>query len=387
MFALTDRQRPTAPPRGRRLFTELDHPRLALSNLTPNWFAAVMGTGIVANSSVLLPLSIPGVADIALVIWIWAAVLLFTLIIATVAHWLLHPGVARGHHTHPVFSHFYGAVPMAFLTVGSGALVVGRRLIGLQPALAVDTVLWTLGTIGGLVTACAIPYLQFTRERAGADRSAAPPQAFGGWLMPIVPPMVSATTGAQLLGYLPAGQARLTLYICCAAMFGLTLFASLPVIMMIWSRLAHHDLGPAAMVPTLWIVLGPLGQSITAAGLLGSEAKLVVPADLARALYAAGLGYGILTLGFALLWTGIAAAITLRTARRGLPFSLTWWSFTFPIGTCVTGLSGLATHTGSALLVGLAVIYFAALVIAWATVTVRTVHGSIIRGTLLAPAG
>lgn len=369
-------------PTGRRVFTDLDHPRQAVSNLTPNWFAGVMGTGIVANSLVLLPVHIPGSTAIAMIIWVWAAILLLTLIIATAAHWVRHPRVARSHHTHPVMAHFYGAIPMAFMTVGSGALLVARPVIGLHAALVIDAVLWTIGTIGGLVTACAIPYLQFTRSAVAQAGS----QAFGGWLMPIVPPMVSATTGAQLLGYVPAGQARLTLYVCCAAMFGLTILAVLPVIMMIWSRLAHHDLGPARMVPTLWIVLGPLGQSITAAGLLGANAHLVVPADLARSLYAIGLGYGVLTLGFALLWTVIAAAITIRTVRRGLPFSLTWWSFTFPVGTCVTGLSGLASHTGSVLLVGLAVIYFSGLVIAWAVVTVRTLHGSIIRGTLLAPA-
>ena len=337
--------------------TELDHPRQLLGNLTPNWFAGVMGTGIVANASVTLPVRIPGIADFAVLISAWAAILLLVLIIATVAHWVIHPDLARGHHRHPVMSHFYGAIPMAFMTVGSGALLVGRRVIGLHAALAVDGLLWTLGTIGGLVTACAIPYLQFTRARPD------PEQAFGGWLMPIVPPMVSATTGAQLLPHVPVGQARLTLYVCCAAMFGLTIFASLPVIMMIWSRLVHHDLGPARMIPTLWIVLGPLGQSITAAGLLGANAHLVVPADLARSLYAAGLVYGVLTLGFALLWTGIATAITLRTVRSGLPFSLTWWSFTFPVGTCVTGLSGLADHTGSVLLTVAAMIYFVGLLV------------------------
>ncbi len=48
-------------------------------------------------------------------------------------------------------------------------------------------------------------------------------------------------------------------------MFGLSLLASLVVITLVWGRLARHKVGAAAMVPTLWIVLGPLGQSITAA--------------------------------------------------------------------------------------------------------------------------
>ena len=37
--------------------------------------------------------------------------------------------------------------------------------------------------------------------------------------------------------------------------------------------------------------------------------------------------------------------MTVKTARAGLPFSLTWWSFTFPVGTVVTGTSQLALYT------------------------------------------
>jgi hypothetical protein len=39
--------------------------------------------------------------------------------------------------------------------------------------------------------------------------------------------------------------------------------------------LVRYPAGPAALVPTLWIVLGPLGQSITAANLLGGVAKAI----------------------------------------------------------------------------------------------------------------
>jgi tellurite resistance protein TehA-like permease len=97
------------------------------------------------------------------------------------------------------------------------------------------------------------------------------------------------------------------------------------------------------------------------------------------------LVYGFAMLGFGLLWTAIALTITVRTAKQHLPFSLTWWSFTFPVGTCVTGLNGLALHSGLTVVAALAVLYYAGLVAAWITVAVRTFHGSIIRGTLFAP--
>jgi tellurite resistance protein TehA-like permease len=231
-------------------------------------------------------------------------------------------------------------------------------------AIDIDWVLWLAGTVAGLATAAAAPVLTFSR-RAGPD------SAFGGWLMPIVPPMVSASTGALLLSHAPAGQGRLDLLLCCYGMFGLSLIASVVVIGLIWSRLVVHGPGEDRLIPTLWIVLGPLGQSVTAANLLGAAAHLALPPGEATIFRAAGIVYGLPVLGFALLWAAIASAITLRTVRSHLPFSLTWWSFTFPVGTCATG---------SAMLRVGAAVAFGALVAAWLTVGVRTVRG-VLRGT------
>ncbi|OII14347.1 TDT family transporter [Curtobacterium sp. MCBA15_008] len=365
--------------RPRRLFRELERPGQIVSNLTPNWFASIMGTGIVAVAAASLPVQFPGLRTGATVVWAIAAVLLVALTIATGLHWLRSRDVAARHHLNPVISHFYGAPPMASLTVGAGTLLLGRDWIGLPAAVTVDWVLWTVGTIGGLVTAVLVPYLAFTRHENGPD------SAFGGWLMPIVPPMVSASTGALLLPYAPAGQVRATLLWGCCACFGLSLITSLVVITLIWNRLVRHSIGSAGMVPTLWIVLGPVGQSITAVNLLASNAPTAVDADTARALMSVALVYGFAMLGFALLWTALALAVTVRTARQHLPFSLTWWSFTFPVGTCVTGLNGLALHSGLTAVSGLAVVYYTGLVAAWITVAIRTFHGSVIRGNLLAP--
>jgi C4-dicarboxylate transporter/malic acid transport protein len=362
------------------LLTDLEHPRQVLGNITPNWYASIMGTGIVATAAVSLPLQFTGLRAFATVVWAAAALLLVGLTGVTLLHWRRHRETARGHHLDPVMSHFYGAPPMAMLTVGAGTLLLGRDVLGLRAAVDIDWVLWCAGTVTGLLAAAAVPYLQFTQHDEVDERS-----PFGGWLMPIVPPMVSASTGALLVPYAPAGQARLTLLLCCYAMFGLSLIASLIIITLIWQRLAMHKTGPARMVPTLWIVLGPLGQSITAANLLGGVAAFAVPRPYSTAMAAFAVVYGVPVWGFAVLWAVLAAAITVRTARRHLPFSLTWWSFTFPVGTCVTGTSGLALHTGAVMFRGAAVVFYAGLLAAWVTVAVRTAHGST-RGRLFLPA-
>jgi tellurite resistance protein TehA-like permease len=369
---------------------------MRVAHFPPNWFASVMGTGIVAVAASSLPVQFPGLRAAAGVVWALAAALLLVVVAATVAHWVGHPVAARRHLSDPVLSHFAGAAPMAFLTVGAATLLVGRDWIGAVAVVVVDRVLWGIGTLGGIATAVGVPAAAFLRAgragdvgagAGGAGAGAGVPSAFGGWLMPIVPPMVSASTGALLLPSTPAGQLRTTLLWGSYACFGLSLVASVAVIGLIWGRLAREGTGAAGTVPTVWIVLGPVGQSITAAGLLGGNAASAVDGGTAHALLVASLLYGFAMLGFALLWTGIALVLTVATARSrgGLPFGLTWWSFTFPVGTVATGLNGLAAHSGLTAVAVLAVLYFAGLVAAWALVAARTLHGA--RALLRAPAG
>ncbi len=357
-------------PRPFGLLKELERPGEVFRDLGPNWFATVMGTGIVAIAAATLPLHLPGLQVFATVVWALAAAVLIALIAAWSVHWTRYPERARAHATNPVMAQFWGAPAMALMTVGAGTLLLGGGLIGPAVAVRADWVLWTAGTALGLVTACWIPYLMMTRHDIGDG------DAFGGWLMPVVPPMVSAATGALLIPHVASAQGRLTLLLACYAMFGISLFASVIIITQVWARLVTHKPGAAVMVPTLWIVLGPLGQSVTAAGNLGTQAAHVMPAPYAAGAAVFALLYGVPTWGFAMMWLALAAAITVRTARRGLPFALTWWSFTFPVGTCVTGTIALAAGSGADVLRVASVDLFVLLVAAWLVVAAHTVAGS-----------
>ena len=225
-------------PARRGPLRDLARPADVFARLGPNWFASVMGTGIVATAAVSLPIQWPGLRGFATVIWLLAATWLTTLTAACGVRWTRHRAAAAGDAKDPVMVQFYGAPPMAALTVGAGTLLLGAPLIGTHAAVRIDVVLWILGTLAGLVSALAVPYLLITKVRTR------PAEVFGGWLMPVVPPMVSAATGALLVPYAPAGQLRLTLVLVCYAMFGCSLIASLLVITQLWRRLIHDDARP-----------------------------------------------------------------------------------------------------------------------------------------------
>ncbi|WP_431984675.1 C4-dicarboxylate ABC transporter [Streptomyces qinglanensis] len=333
-----------------------------LRALGPNWYAAVMGTAIVATAGTALPLHLPR----ALLngVWALAAAALAVLLVARGAHWLRHRDCARAHLLDPAVAPFYGCLAMALLAVGGGALA-----LDVPGAAGLDAALWTSGTAVGLVTAVAVPYLMITRHRV-EQGSAAP-----AWLLPVVAPMVAAALGPPLAAHLPAGPARQTLLLGSFALFGTSLLATLLLLPLILSRLLHHGPLPAALTPSLFLVLGPLGQSTTALGNL---------ADAQPGTFGAlSVLYGVPVLGFALLWLALSSALVVRAARRGMPFTLTWWAFTFPVGTCVTGAAAVWRHTGAAAFGWLATGLYALLVAAWAAAAVRTVRG-LLSGALLA---
>lgn len=367
----------TTATSGSGFLRDLEHPSQVFANLGPNWFAAVMGTGIIATAGATLPVSIPGVRTFALIFWVLSAVLLVLLLIAWGIHWVKFHSTAVKWIDDPLLSQFYGAPPMAILTVGLGAILIGKDIIGMEAAVVVSWALWVVGTVLGVGSAIIVPYVMFTRGQAKPDA------AFGGWLMPLVPPMVSANAGAPLVATLD-GQAKLTMLLVCYALFGVSLIASIIVITLIWSRMLHHSMPSALLVPTLWIVLGPLGQSISAANNLGGAAISDTPGPFDQELLAFGLLYGVPVWGFAMFWIAIAGSITIRELRRGLPFGLTWWSFTFPVGTVVTGTSALAHRSEATLFADIAVVLYAFLVVAWFTVFGKTAKNAF-RGRIFLP--
>ncbi|WP_432105374.1 TDT family transporter [Streptomyces sp. bgisy091] len=351
-------------------------PLPSLRHIGPNWYATVMGTAIVATAGAALPVRVPGLRTVCVTVWALSAVLLVTVLAARAGHWLLHRDQARAHLRDAAVAPFYGCLPMALLAVGAATMAVGRDLVGHRAAVAVDAVLFTGGTVAALAAAVVIPYLMVVRHRP------APADASPVWLLPLVAPMVSAAVGPLLVPELPAGQWREALLLACYAMFGLSLLATLVVVPLVFARLLHQGPLPLAMTPTLFLVLGPLGQSTTAVNQLADVAPGAIGAPYTSAFGAFAVLYGVPVMGFALLWLALSAAMVVRAVRRGMRFTMTWWGFTFPVGTCVTGAAGLARHTGLDAYTWLAVALYALLVTAWAVAGVRTL-GGLFSGALL----
>ncbi|MFI9157279.1 TDT family transporter [Kitasatospora aureofaciens] len=351
--------------------------RLDLAQLGPNWYAAVMGTAIVANGAAALPVRLPGLIGFGEAMWGLGAAALLVLAAARLVHLTRRREAARTQLLdNPATAVFYGCPPMALLAVGLGTLLLGSRVIGTGPAVALDAVLWGVGTLYALAVAAGIPYLMITRHPVSAL------EANPTWLLPVVAPLVASACGPALVPHLPAGLPQQAMLYGCWALFGVGLLATLVLLPVVFTGLFHSKVPALALTPALFLVLGPLGQSVTAIHQLADAARPVLPA-LAPVMLPLAELYGVAVIGVAMLWLAVALTANLRARRAGMPFAMTWWAFTFPVGTCVTGASALAGHTRFGGFTGLAVVLYLLLGAAWLLAAGGTAAG-LLRGRLLA---
>ena len=209
----------------------------------PNWFTSVMGTGIVAVAITGLPFDLPGGHVVAVAFWLAAVGLLAAVCTVMIRRLRDDAVLPLRHLDDPVLAHFYGAPPMAILTVGASTMTAGPTIIGPDAATIVGAACWILGTALGLLSAVAIPYRMITSHTVADDA------ASGGWLVSVVPPMVSAATGAALVKHLPEGQFQETMLLACYGLFGLTAVAGFLMLNQLWHRIIRHGLPAAGSVP------------------------------------------------------------------------------------------------------------------------------------------
>ncbi|VVN84722.1 hypothetical protein PS726_01378 [Pseudomonas fluorescens] len=358
---------------GIKPFSHLQHPREVIRQFTPNWFAATMGTGVLALALAQLPVAIPALHAFAEALWLFniALFLLFTALYT--ARWVLFFDEARRIFGHSTVSMFFGTIPMGLATIINGFLVFGLPRWG-EGVIHVAEVLWWLDVAMSLACGVLIPYMMFTRQEHSIDQMTAV------WLLPVVAAEVAAASGGLLAPHLADAHSQLVVLVTSYVLWAFSLPVAFSILTILLLRMALHKLPHENMAASSWLALGPIGTGALGMLVLGGDAPLIFAANGMPGVgeIAAGLGLvaGITLWGFGLWWMLMALLITVRYLRAGIPFNLGWWGFTFPLGVYSLATLKLASTLNLMFFSVFGCVLVALLAVMWLIVGKRTVLGA-----------
>lgn len=358
---------------GIKPLSHLQHPREAIRQFTPNWFAATMGTGVLSLALAQLPVANPGLHAIAEGLWLFNIVLFVVFTAMYAARWVMFFDEARRIFGHSTVSMFFGTIPMGLATLINGFLLFGLPRWG-DGVIHIAQALWWLDVAMSLACGVVIPYMMFTRQEHSIDQMTAV------WLLPVVAAEVAAASGGLLAPHLADAHSQLVVLVTSYVLWAFSLPVAFSILTILLLRMALHKLPHENMAASSWLALGPIGTGALGMLLLGADAPAIFAANGLPGIgeIAAGLGLvaGITLWGFGLWWMLIALLITLRYLRAGIPFNLGWWGFTFPLGVYSLATLNLASALHLTFFSVFGCVLVALLVVMWLIVAKRTVQGA-----------
>jgi C4-dicarboxylate transporter/malic acid transport protein len=350
----------------------LDHPREMIRQFTPNWFAATMGTGILALALPQMPGAGVALHGVGEALWCLNIVLftLFTGLYA--ARWVMFGHEARRIFGHNTVSMFIGTIPMGLATIVNGFLAFGLPRFG-TGVIPIAETLWWIDVAMSLVCGVAIPYLMFTRHEHTLDAMTAV------WLLPVVAAEVAGASGGLLAPHLAGSHHQFVVLATSYVLWAYSVPVAFGILAILILRMALHKLPHESMAASSWLALGPIGTGALGMLVLGGDAPAILAANgLAEVgVVAQGIGAiaGLLLWGFGLWWLALATLITIRYWRAGVPFNLGWWGYTFPLGVyaVATFKLGATLHLGFFGAIG--AVLTVALAAMWLLVAAKTLAG------------
>ncbi|PBP99099.1 TDT family transporter [Pseudomonas congelans] len=356
----------------------LSNPREAIRQFTPNWFAATMGTGILALALGQLPFVAQWPKALGEALWFFNIVLfcLFTLMYAS--RWVLFFDEAKQIFGHSTVSMFFGTIPMGLATIINGFLLYGLPRWG-GGVVALAEVLWWIDVTMALACGVLIPYMMFTRQQHSIDQMTAV------WLVAVVAAEVAAASGGLLAPHLADASAQFTMLITSYVLWAYSVPVALSILVILLLRMALHKLPHESMAASSWLSLGPIGTGALGMLLLGNDAPAIFAAHGMASIggVAEGIGLigGVLFWGLGLWWMVLALLITGRYFREGIPFNLGWWGFTFPLGVYAVTTLKLGSMLHLTFFSFFGVVLVLMLTVMWMIVAAKTLAGAY-RGNL-----
>lgn len=155
------------------------------------------------------------------------------------------------------------------------------------------------------------------------------------WLLPIVSVIICAATGAMVAGALTNPTHALWTLIISYILWAIGVPLAMFTLVLYYHRLTMHKVPPLALVSTVFLPLGPLGEGGFGIMKIGQVALSIFPETETLIPSAGGIFYvfsfltALLMWGFGLVWLFWALASFCRSKSS---FNMGWWSIVFATG-------------------------------------------------------
>jgi len=230
-------------------FSHLTRPREVIRQFTPNWFAATMGTGVLALALAQLPVNLPGLHVIAEGLWLFTIGLFVLFSVLYAARWVMFFHEAQRIFGHSTVSMFFGTIPMGLATILNGLLLFGLPRWG-SDVIPLAEALWWLDVAMSLACGVLIPFMMFTRQEHSIDQMTAV------WLLPVVAAEVAAASGGLLAPHLADAHSQLVMLVTSYVLWAFSLPVAFSILTILMLRMALHKLPHANMAASSWLALG-----------------------------------------------------------------------------------------------------------------------------------
>ena len=344
-----------------RMLDEVECRCETVKNFSPAWFASVMGTGILALTSLSYSIYLPVLRHLAVLLFYFNIVLFFVLLVPWTLRWILFRKEAVRDLNHPVVSNFYATIAIGMLVLAADLIVIGKNMVW-------GEMFWFIGAAFTILFGLFTPYLMFKSEDVRLEH------INPAWFIPPVGLIVIPIAGGLIIPHF-TGVMKETVVLLCYFGWGAGFFLYLSLLAVcVYRFILHHPL-PNTLAPTIWINLGPIGAGTVALFNMVNASDFITVKE-------PFLVFGLLFWGFGIWWVVIASAMILHYIRNlRLPYAMSWWAFTFPLGAYVAASHTVSLNFGIKLADYIGFLLYWLLVFFWSVTLVKTsIHTY--RGTL-----
>lgn len=300
--------------------------RHPIKYFSPAWFAVIMGTGGMANVLYLwFQALLPGGIIIGEVLALLADLLFFIFLVPWLLRWILHYNYVHRDLHHPITVNFFVTMPVAAAIVGTNIYLIWSRYLSELLTFHLTLIAWIISIVG-------VSFFSFyTTFKVIRTEDPPQPELINfSWIMAPIANMAVLLIGNPVLSMalkLKPGWA-VSILVINSCLLGIGFFLFIFISAAIFVRLIQHPLPPSELTPSFGIFLSAIGLAVSAvldtaknAKTLGMLSSTAVPDLTALIIW----GFGVWIIGIIIL-------ISIHQIRRGgIPFSLGWWAYIFPL--------------------------------------------------------